>query len=295
MRRNPEFRINVSRYAVAGLVALVLLLAFTSCGKDEEKIGEIDVPITFEANAEVPAGAVEIATEDELRLFVSDSGEGSHGFISQPLELTEALSVERPGIRLEAAPGSVVEIALPEDESFQWPVINTLDAITVEADDVTMSGLTIIAPDEGYNAYNVISVGNADGFRFENGSITGEATRNGDGTVTDYTVSTGISVSSRAKDAVVANSIIKDALTPVRIASGSTDLSNLIFNSDIVVSYEYGADEDITMTGCTVLPSGDVADGGQVVFKRSPYGRTVQESLVGQLREGNTSIMFITE
>ena len=295
MKRNPEFRINVSRYAVAGLVALVLLLAFTSCGKDEEKIGEVDIPISFEANAEVPAGAVEIATEDELRLFVSGSGEGAHGFISQPLELTENLVVDRPGIRLESAPGAVVTIALPEDESYQWPVINTLDAITVEADDVTMAGLTIIAPDEGYNAYNVVSVGNADGFRFENGSITGEAARNEDGNVTDYTVSTGISVSSRAKDAVVANSIIKDALTPVRIASGSTDLSNLIFNSDISVGYEYGADDDMEITGCTALPSGEVADGGRIVFAKSQYGRSISETLLTQYREANSSIGFIAK
>ena len=295
MENNSGIQFKVSRYAMAGLVALVLLLAFTSCSRDGEKIGEIDVPITFETNMEVPAGAVEIGTEEELRLFVSDSGEGSHGFISQPVELTEALRIERPGIRIEAAPNAVIEIALPEDEAFQWPVINTLDAITVEADDVTLSGLTIITPDAGYNAYNVITVGKVRSFSFDGGSITGEAASDGNGNITDYTVSTGISISSGAVDSAISNSIIKDAITPVRIASGSTAISNLIFNSDIIVGYEYGADKDISMTGCTALPSGGTADGGRVMFRKSPYGRSVPESFAEQLGQDNSSVEFMIE
>lgn len=295
MNKKTEIHAKTSRPAVAALVMLLMLLAFVSCTKDEETIGNVDVPISFETDVEIPAGAVKIDSEEALRTFASEAGEGSLGFISKPFELTERLDVTRSDIRIEAAPGATLTIALPEDESYQWPVINTMDAIAVEADDVAMDGLTILVPDAGYNAYNVISVGNARNFSFENGNISGEATRNEDGMVTDYSAATGISVSAKAKGTSIGNSIIKDALTPVSIASGSTAISNLIFNSSIIVSYEYGADEDISITGCTALPSGEVADGGRMVFKRSPYGQSIPESLADRFESENSSIVFVIE
>lgn len=277
--------------ATACIISFALLLAATACG-GERQARTVDAPTSSTAAVAVPEGAATITSEQELRAFVSASGEGAHGFITQPLELSEHLLVERSSIRLEAAPSAAITIAFPEDESFHWPVVNTMDAITVEADDVTMSGLAIIVPDAGYNAYNVISLGDARRFRFEDGSIIGEVSWDSEGRAMDHTVATGIAVSPKAGGTLISGSVIMDASTAIRVASGSTTITDVVFGSDIVVRYEYGADSDLVMTGCTSIGDDGELGGGRVVFHHSPYGRTVPQSVLEACRTANGDVLF---
>lgn len=293
MKNNRNIR-QISRNII-GILLLGILCAglLASCAKDEEQPAvqtEEETVISVSA----PEGALAISDEDGLRTFLGASGQGDWGFITAPMKITSAIEVNRPGVLLEAAPGAMLTIGIPEDESFGWPVINTLDVFKVNAPDVSMKGISISVPDEGWNAYNVIKLDDASRFSFDNGSIMGHGVRT-DGAVTDYSVACGISIDNGSKDVRISNSVITDALRPVSISAGGTALTNLIFNSDIHVSYGYGSEEDLEMSGCTAIPGGSFADGGSVTFARTTYDETPSLSLIDSLKKANSSIEFIVE
>lgn len=287
-----EIKITGKQAASAALIALlaIVLAVMASCSKDETEDGNEPAAITLSTGTAASEDAVMIRSEDELRTFLGHDGSGDEGYIAEPLTLTGPVTAERSGITLKAAPGAVLTISFPEDGSFGWPVINTMDAITVKASDVIMDGLSIFVPDNGNNAYAVIKADGARRFTFTNGSIAGQAVADGE-SITDYTVSTGISIGAGCNDAEISNVVISDALTPVRISAGGTRISNLIFNSDIRVSYGYGTEEDITISGCTSIPNGTLP-GGTVTFKKTAYGEAPSPSLLEKMKAENTSVVF---
>lgn len=266
----------------------LILVSLASCSRNE---GE-----TRQGNAdpvEIPAGAVLITSEEELKEFLNDEQE-SYGYIRNPITLTDTVEVVRSRITLEAGPGAMISLAFPSDDDFLWPVTQTDEAFVIKGDDVTFKGFPIVSRTTDYKAYNIITVdGTAENFTFDSGNITGYAVKDESGRISDYTVATGIDIKQGAKNVTVSNSIVSDAITALRISSGSTHLKNLIFNSDISVKYEYGAEPDFEMSGCTSLPEGKVSDGGTVTIHKGPYGNTISKPLLESMRKENATVTFI--